>query len=201
MPQPARNVAHKLISRHLVSGTMDPGEEIALQIDQALMQDALGTLVMLALEAIGLDRARTEIAVQYVDHNINQNDFRNADDHLFLLSACRRFGIWYSRAGDGISHPVPMERFGIPGKALVGSDSHTCAAGSLGMLAMGAGSVDVAMVLAGEPLYIRMPQIWGVRPTGQLPQWVSAKDVILEMLRRHSVDGGVGRIIEYYGPG
>lgn len=200
-PTAGLNVAQMLIRSHVLEGSMTPGEEIALKMDQGLLQDALGTIVMLALEALDLDRAKTEIAVQYVDHNLLQSDYKNADDHVFLMSAAQRFGIWYSRAGNGISHPVHMERFGKPGKSLVGSDSHTCAAGSLGMLAIGAGSLDVAMVLAGEPLYIRMPEIWGVKLTGKLPDWVSAKDVILEMLRRHSVDGGVGRIIEYYGPG
>ena len=195
------NVTQKLIASHLLSGRVTPGEEIALKIDQALLQDALGTIVMLGLEALGIERIRTEMAAQYVDHNLLQNDFKNADDHLFLLSACRRFGMYYSGPGNGISHPVHMERFGKPGKTLVGSDSHTCAGGSLGMLALGAGSMDVALVLAGEPLYVRMPQVWGVNLTGKLPDWVSAKDVILEMLRRHSVDGGIGRVIEYYGPG
>ena len=195
------NVAQKLIKSHLLDGRLVPGEEIALKMDQVLLQDALGTIVMLALEAMDIDRVKTEIAVQYVDHNLMQSDYKNADDHLFLMSAAQRFGIWYSRPGNGISHPVHMERFGKPGKSLVGSDSHTCAAGSLGMLAIGAGSLDVAMVLAGQPLYVRMPEVWGVALTGEFPEWVSAKDVILEMLRRHSVDGGVGRIIEYYGPG
>src|SRR5882724_3589714 len=130
-----------------------------------------------------------------------QTDFKNADDHLFLRSACQRFGLWYSRPGNGVSHPVHMERFGIPGKTLLGSDSHTCAAGSLAMLAIGAGGLEVAQAMAGEPLYLTMPSIWGVRLTGQLPDWVSAKDVILEMLRRHGVTGGIGKIIEYYGPG
>src|SRR5699024_8460509 len=123
------------------------------------------------------------------------------EDHIFLESACRRFGLWYSKAGNGVSHPTHMQRFGVPGKTMVGSDSHTCAAGSLGMLAIGVGGLEVAMAIAGEPLYIRMPEIWGVRLTGELPPWTSAKDVILEMLRRHGVKGGVGRIIEYHGPG
>jgi aconitate hydratase len=144
---------------------------------------------------------KTELSAQYVDHNLLQTDNRNADDHLFLLSACRRFGVWYSRPGNGVSHPVHMQRFGIPGKSLLGSDSHTPAAGSLGMLAMGAGGLEVALAMAGEPYHIKMPDVWGVKLTGELPDWVSAKDVILEMLRRHDVDGGVGRIIEYYGPG
>ena len=158
-------------------------------------------MVMLELEALGLDRARTEASVQYVDHNLLQADERNMADHLFLRSACQRFGLWYSRPGNGVSHPVHMQRFGRPGASLAGSDSHTCAAGSLGMLAIGVGGLEVAMAMAGEPLYVTMPEIWGVRLTGTLPPWVSAKDVILEMLRRHGVKGGVGRIIEYHGPG
>jgi aconitate hydratase len=197
----AHNVTQKLIESHMVEGTLDPGSGIALRIDQTLTQDATGTTVMLELEAMGLDRVRTELSAQYVDHNLLQTDSRNADDHLFLLSACRRFGIWYSRPGNGVSHPVHQQRFGIPGKSLLGSDSHTPAAGSLGMLAMGAGGLEVALAMAGEPYHIKMPEVWGVRLTGELPDWVSAKDVILEMLRRHDVHGGMGRIIEYYGPG
>ena len=197
----AFNLAQKLIHSHLVTGGLAPGQEIALSVDQTLLQDVLGTLVMLELEAMGIDRVKVGLAAQYVDHNLVQNDHLNADEHLFLRSACRRFGVWYSRPGNGISHPVHMQRFGKPGLTLVGSDSHTPAAGSLGMLAFGAGGVEVALAMAGEPLYLRMPQIWGVRLTGELPDWVSAKDVILEMLRRHGVEGGFGRIIEYYGPG
>lgn len=196
-----RTLAHKLIESHLVSGSMVAGEEIALTVDQTLTQDATGTLVMQELEAMHLERAQTEVSVQYVDHNLLQADERNAEDHAFLRSACRRYGIWYSKPGNGVSHPTHMQRFGVPGKTMVGSDSHTPAAGSLGMLAMGVGGLEVAMAIAGEPLYLRMPEIWGVRLTGELPEWVSAKDVILEMLRRHSVQGGVNRIIEYYGPG
>jgi aconitate hydratase len=196
-----KNVAQKLIESHLVSGKMQAGEEIGLRIDQTLTQDATGTLVMLELEAMGLDRVRTELSAQYVDHNLLQTDFKNADDHIFLRSACRKFGVWFSRPGNGVSHPVHMERFGIPGKTLLGSDSHTCSAGSLGMLAIGAGGLEVALAMAGEPFFIKMPGIWGIKLTGKLPDWVSAKDVILEMLRRHSVSGGIGKIIEYYGPG
>jgi aconitate hydratase len=198
MPQ---NVAQKLIESHLVKGRMEPGEEIALKIDQTLTQDATGTMVMLELEAIGIRRVKTELSAQYVDHNLLQTDFRNADDHLFLQSACKKFGLWYSRPGNGVSHPVHMERFGVPGKTLLGSDSHTPAAGSLGMLAMGAGGLEVAMAMAAEPIFIKMPQIMGVKLSGKLPDWLSAKDIILEMLRRHGVDGGAGKIIEYYGPG
>jgi aconitate hydratase len=197
----AQNIAQKLIQAHLVDGEMRPGAEIALRMDQTLTQDATGTLVMLELEAMGLDRVRTELSAQYVDHNLLQEDHKNADDHEFLRSACQRFGVWYSRPGNGVSHPVHMQRFGRPGKTLVGSDSHTPAAGSLGMLAFGAGGVEVALAMAGEPLYLQMPAIWGVRLVGELPDWVSAKDVILEMLRRHDVDGARGRIVEYYGPG
>ena len=197
----ALNVAEKLIEAHLVSGEMTPGEEIGLRVDQGLLQDALGTLSMLALEAMEVDRVRTEVACQYVDHNLLQTDTKAADDHHFLRTACARFGMYYSPPGNGISHPVQMERLGRPGTLLLGSDSHSCAAGSLGMFGMGAGSIEVAMSLAGMPVYIRMPRVWGVRLTGRLPDWVSAKDVILEMLRRHGVKGGLGRVIEYYGPG
>ncbi len=197
----AQNVSRKLIESHLVKGRMEAGEEIALKIDQTLTQDATGTMVMLEFEAMGIARLKTELSAQYVDHNLLQTDFRNADDHLFLRSACKKFGLWYSRPGNGVSHPVHMEHFGVPGKTLLGSDSHTPAAGSLGMLAMGAGGLEVAMAMAGEPIFIKMPQVMGVKLTGKLSAWLSAKDVILEMLRRHGVDGGVGKIIEYFGPG
>ena len=197
----AQNVTQKLIASHLLSGHMKPGEEIALKIDQTLTQDATGTLALLEFEAIGVPRVRTEVSVQYVDHNLLQDDNKNADDHLFLRSACQKFGLWFSRPGNGVSHVLHMERFGIPGKTLLGSDSHTPAAGSLGMLAIGAGGLEVALAMAGEPFHVKMPKICGIRLTGMLPDWVSAKDVILEMLRRRSVDGGVGKIFEYYGPG
>jgi aconitate hydratase len=196
-----KNVTQKLIESHLVSGQMKTGDEIGLRIDQTLTQDATGTLVMLEFEAMKIPRVRTEVSAQYVDHNLLQMDHKNPDDHLFLLSACRKFGVWFSRPGNGVSHPVHMENLGVPGKTLLGSDSHTCSAGSLGMLGMGAGGLEVAMAMAGEPYFFRMPEIMGIRLTGTLPEWVSAKDVILEMLRRHGVSGGVGKIIEYYGPG
>ena len=195
------NVTQKLIQSHLVHGDMRPNEEIGIRIDQTLTQDATGTLVMLELEAMGLDRVKTEVSVQYVDHNIIQEDFKNPDDHLFLHSACQRFGVWYSRPGNGVSHPCHQENFGKPGKTLLGSDSHTPAAGAIGMLAIGAGGLEVALAMAGQAFFTRMPKIWGVKLTGSLPDWVSAKDVILEMLRRHGVDGGFGTVIEYYGPG
>lgn len=195
------NVAQKLIQAHLLDGEMIPGQEIALKIDQTLCQDATGTLVMLELEAMGLDRVKTELSAQYVDHNLIQEDYKNADDHLFLQSAAERFGVWFSRPGNGVSHPVHMENFGKPGKTLLGSDSHTCAAGCLGMLAIGAGGLEVAMAMSGHPFYVKMPRIFGVKLKGKLPEWVSAKDIILEMLRRHDVKGGVDCVIEYYGPG
>ncbi|WHS35867.1 aconitate hydratase [Auritidibacter ignavus] len=197
----ARNVTEKLIASHLVDGTLTPGDEIAMTVDQTLTQDATGTMVMLELEALGLDRIRTDLSVQYVDHNLLQTDEKNPDDHVFLQSAAQRFGLWYSKAGNGVSHPVHQAHFGKPGTTLIGSDSHTCAAGALGMLAIGVGGLEVAMAMAGQPLYVTMPEVWGVELTGELPDWVSAKDVVLEMLRRHGVKGGVGRIIEYHGPG
>ncbi|WP_210605518.1 aconitate hydratase [Brevibacterium oceani] len=195
------NVAQKLIRSHLESGDLSDGDELGIRIDQTLTQDATGTLVMLELEALGLDRIRTDLSVQYVDHNLLQTDEKNPEDHEFLRSAAQRFGLWFSPAGNGVSHPVHQSRFGRPGATLIGSDSHTCAAGALGMLAIGVGGLEIAMAMAGEPLYINAPQIMGVELTGQLPDWVSAKDVILEMLRRHGVKGGVGRIIEYHGEG
>ncbi len=196
-----RSVARRLIEAHLVEGEPRPGEEIGLRIDQTLTQDATGTLVMLELEAIGLERVATEVSAQYVDHNLVQEDAKNPDDHLFLRSACQRFGIWYSPAGNGVSHPVHQERFGRPGASLLGSDSHTPAAGAIGMLAIGAGGIEVAAAMAGDPFHVVCPEIWGIRLVGELPDWVSAKDVILELLRRHGVDGGVGTILEYHGPG
>ncbi len=197
----AQTVTQKLIASHLVEGRMKAGEEIALTIDQTLTQDATGTLVMLEFEAMNIGRVRTELSVQYVDHNLIQTDFRNPDDHLFLRSACRKFGLRFSPPGNGVSHPVHAANFSRPGKTLLGSDSHTCSNGSLGMLAIGAGGLEVAMAMAGKPFHVKMPLVWGVRLTGALNLWVSAKDVILEMLRRHGVSGGVGKVIEWYGPG
>ncbi len=182
-------------------GRLVAGEEIALRVDQTLTQDATGTLVLLELEAMGLERVRTQVSAQYVDHNLLQEDFKNADDHLFLRSGCQRFGLWWSRPGNGVSHVVHMARLGKPGTFLLGADSHTCAAGALGMLAIGTGGLEVAMAMAGEPYNVRMPRVFGVRLEGQLPDWVSAKDIVLEMLRRHGEAGGVGWIFEYHGPG
>lgn len=195
------NLTQKIIHSHLVEGDPLPGNEIGLKVDQTLCQDATGTLVMLELEAMGLDRVKTDLSVQYVDHNLIQEDFKNADDHLFLQSAAKRFGLWFSRAGNGVSHPLHMEYFGKPGQIMVGSDSHTCAGGALGMLAVGTGGLEVAMAMAGHLFYVKMPKVLGVRLTGKLPDWVSAKDVILELLRRRGVKGGVSCVIEYYGPG
>ncbi|GEK57596.1 aconitate hydratase [Marinococcus halophilus] len=197
----ARNVTQKLIEEHLVSGDMTPGEEIGMKIDQTLTQDATGTMVMLELEAMGVERAQTEASAQYVDHNIIQEDNKNPDDHLFLQTAAKRFGMYFSRPGNGVSHPVHMQRLARPGRTLLGSDSHTCANGCMGMLAMGAGGIEVTMAIAGEPFFVKMPQVWGVKLTGKLPDWVSAKDVILELLRRHDVKAGANKVIEYYGPG
>ena len=200
MPQPL-NLTQKLIKAHLVDGQMISGEEIGLKIDQTLCQDATGTLVMLELEAMNLDRAKTEVSVQYVDHNLIQNDFKNADDHLFLESAAARFGLWFSRPGNGISHPLHTSRFGKPGKTLLGSDSHTPSSGCLGMYAMGAGGLDVAFAIAGKPIYIKMPKVLGIEITGKLSDWVSAKDVVLELLRRYDVKGCRGMVVEFYGLG
>jgi aconitate hydratase len=196
-----QNVSQKLISSHLISGEMKPESEIGLKIDQVLLQDATGTLVMLELEAFNLTKTKPEVAVQYVDHNLLQTDYKNMDDHLFLQSAAARFGFWFSRSGNGISHVVHMERFGRPGKTLLGSDSHTPAGGSIGMLAIGTGGLDIALASAGEPYFVKMPKVMGVHLIGELPNWVSAKDVILEILRRYDVTGGRGYILEYYGPG
>ena len=199
--RPPMNVTQKIMSAAIVEGEMTPGAEIALRVDQVLLQDVLGTLAMLEFEAMGLERIRVGLAAQYIDHNLVQADHMNADEHMFLRSACRRFGVWYSKPGNGISHPVHMARFGKPGEVMVGSDSHTPGAGALGMFAIGAGGADVALAMAGQPIRLPMPKVCGVRVVGDLPPWVSAKDVILEMLRRHGTEGGVGRIFEYHGPG
>lgn len=195
------NLARQLIADHLVEGEMRPGEEIALKIDQFLTHDMCGPLCALQLEAMGVEEISGDIAVAYCDHLLIEADSKNADDHILLQSAARRFGMWFSRPGNGTSHPVHQQRFGVPGKTLLGTDSHTPGAGGIGMLAIGAGGLEISMALTGQPFRLRMPEIWGMRLTGRLPDWVSAKDVILEVLRRHNVDGGHGRIIEYYGPG
>jgi len=195
------SLTYKIIREHLVSGEMIPGQEIGLRIDQTLTQDATGTMAYLQFETLGLERVRTERSVSYVDHNMLQTDFRNADDHRYLQSVAAKYGLYFSRPGNGICHQVHLERFGVPGKTLLGSDSHTPTAGGLGMLAIGAGGLDVAVAMAGAPFYVPMPQVVLVWLTGELQPWVSAKDVILELLRRLSVKGGVGKVFEYGGPG
>jgi len=197
----ADTLTYKIINAHLVEGAPTPGETIALRIDQTLTQDATGTAAYLQLEVMNLDRVRTELSVSYVDHNTLQSGPMNADDHAFLRSIAARYGIVFSRPGNGICHQVHLECFGVPGKTLLGSDSHTPTGGGLGMLAIGAGGQDVACAMAGMPFYVTAPQVVGVRLTGQLAPWVAAKDVILEVLRRMSVKGGVGKVIEYTGPG
>jgi aconitate hydratase len=195
------NVAQKLISSHLVSGEMNAGEEIAISIDQTLTQDATGTMAYLEFEAMGIPKVRTKLSVSYVDHNTLQSGFENADDHRFLKSIAGKYGLYYSRPGNGICHQVHMERFACPGQTLLGSDSHTPNAGSVGMLAIGAGGLSVALAMAGEAFWLVMPQVVRVNLKGVYAPGVSAKDVILEVLRRLTVKGGVGKIIEYGGEG
>ncbi len=194
-------IAQKIIRDHLISGEMTPGSEIALRIDQTLTQDATGTMAYLEFEAIGIPRVRTELSVAYIDHNTLQSGFENADDHRYIQSVARKYGIRFSRPGNGICHQVHLERFGKPGKTLIGSDSHTPTGGGIGMLAMGAGGMDVAVAMGGGAYYITMPKMFKVNLTGRLRPWVSAKDVSLEILRILSVKGGVGAIIEWGGEG
>ena len=194
-------VAQKLIKSHLVSGDMTVGSEVGLKIDQTLTQDATGTMAYLEFEAMGVPRVRTELSVAYIDHNTLQTGFENADDHRFIQSVAKKRGIRFSRPGNGICHQVHLERFGKPGKTLIGSDSHTPTGGGIGMLAMGAGGLDVAVAMGGGTYYITMPKIVNVHLTGKLNPYVAAKDVILEVLRRMTVKGGVGKIIEYTGEG
>lgn len=194
-------LAQKLIQSHLVEGEMIPGTEIGLKIDQTLTQDATGTMAYLEFEAMGVDRVKTERSVAYIDHNTLQTGFENADDHRFIQTVTKKHGIYFSRPGNGICHQVHLERFGIPGKTLIGSDSHTPTGGGIGMLAMGAGGLDVAVAMGGGTYYIPMPKMTRINLTGKLQPWVSAKDVILEVLRRMTVKGGVGKIIEYGGEG
>jgi len=196
----AKTLVEQIMAVHLMSGELVPGAEVALKIDHTLTQDATGTLAYLEFEAMGVARAKPEIAVSYVDHNLLQTDFRNADDHRFLRTIAAHYGLHFSPPGNGISHQVHLERFSAPGKTLIGSDSHTPTAGGAAMLAFGAGGLDVALALAGQPFYLIMPEILGVRLEGKLPAWVSAKDVILELLRRLTVKGGRGKILEFFGP-
>ncbi len=197
----AKNLATKILEAHLVSGELVPGREIAVRVDHTLLQDATGTMAILEFLAMGVPRVKVELAAQYIDHNLLQTDNKNADDHVFLMTAAQKFGIHLSKPGNGVSHQVHLERFGVPGKVMLGADSHTPSAAGLSMLAIGAGGLDVALAMAGHPFHLPCPKIWGVKLVGKLPPWVSGKDVILEMLRRHTVKGGVGKIIEYYGPG
>ncbi len=194
-------VVEKILSRHLVSGELTPGAEISIRIAQTLTQDATGTMAYLQFEAMGVPRVRTELSVSYVDHNTLQTGFENADDHLYLRTVAAKHGVYFSRPGNGICHQVHLERFGVPGKTLLGSDSHTPTAGGIGMIGIGAGGLDVACAMAGEPFSLTCPKVVRVELTGALSPWVSAKDVILELLRRLSVKGGVGRMFEYGGPG
>lgn len=195
------NLTHKIIADHLVEGQMIPGQEIAIRIDQTLTQDATGTMAYLQFEAMGIPRVKTKLSVSYVDHNMLQTGFENADDHRFLQTFAARYGIYFSRPGNGICHQVHLERFSVPGQTLLGSDSHTPTSGGAGMLAIGAGGLDVAVAMGGGPFYLTMPKVVGVHLKGRLQPWVAAKDIILEMLRRLTVKGGVGRIFEYYGEG
>lgn len=196
-----KNLVRKIIANHLLSGEMVAGQEIALRIDQTLTQDATGTMSYLQFEAMGVPQVKTKLSVSYVDHNTLQTGFENADDHRFLQTVAAKYGIYFSRPGNGICHQVHLERFGVPGYTLLGSDSHTPTGGGIGMLAIGAGGLDVAVAMAGGPFYLNMPQVVNVKLTGNLQPWVSAKDIILEVLRIVTVKGGVGKIFEYTGPG
>ena len=196
-----KNLTYKIIEKHLVSGEMKAGKEISIKIDQTLTQDATGTMVYLQFEAIGIKRVQTELSVSYVDHNTIQTDYKNPDDHLFLQSFAKKYGLYFSRPGNGICHQVHLERFGRPVKTLLGSDSHTPTGGGLGMLAIGAGGLDIACAMAGAPFTLAMPKVIGIHLTGALQPMCSAKDVILELLRRCTVKNGVGKVFEYYGDG
>ena len=194
-------IAQKIIAAHLVSGSMQVGEDIGLRIDQTLTQDATGTMAYLEFEAMGVPRVKTERSVAYIDHNTLQSGFENADDHKFIQSVAKKHGIYFSKPGNGICHQLHLERFGVPGKTLIGSDSHTPTGGGIGMLAFGAGGMDVAVAMGGGEYHITMPKMMKINLTGRLSPWVSAKDVILAVLQKLSVKGGVGRIIEYAGEG
>jgi aconitate hydratase len=197
----AMNLSHKIIAAHLVTGKLEAGSEIAVRIDQTLTQDATGTMAYLQFEAMGVPRVKTKLSVSYVDHNMLQQDYMNADDHQYLQSVAAKYGIYFSRPGNGICHQVHRERFGVPGETLIGSDSHTPTGGGLGMIAIGAGGLDIALAMAGKPYVITMPKILSVKLTGSLQPWVSGKDIILEVLRLLTCKGGINKIIEYNGPG
>lgn len=195
------NLTQKILKEHLASGEMETGKAITVRIDQTLTQDATGTMAYLQFEAMGVPRVKTKLSVSYVDHNTLQVDYMNPDDHLFLQSIAAKHGIYFSRPGNGICHQIHLERFGVPGTTLLGSDSHTPTGGGVGQIAIGAGGLDVAFAMAGKPFGLKMPEVVNVRLTGKLPSLVSAKDVILELLRRVGVKGGVGKVFEYSGPG
>src|SRR5918992_1058473 len=197
----AKNLVTRILEDHIVEGSLDPGEEVGLRIDQTLLQDATGTMACLQFERMGVDRAQVDFAVQYVDHNVIQLDFKNPDDHRFLQAFAARYGLHYSRPGNGICHYLHVERFARPGATLVGADSHTTSSGALGSIAIGAGGLDVALVMAGQPFQTPAPKVVGVELTGALSDWVTPKDVILELLKRRGVRGGLGRIFEFYGSG
>ena len=197
----AQNIVEKILEAHKVSGDLKPGKELAIRIDQTLTQDATGTMAYLQFESMGLDRVKADLAVSYVDHNTIQVGFENADDHAYLKSVAERYGIVYSRPGNGICHQLHLERFGKPGATLLGSDSHTPTGGGIGMLAIGAGGIDVAVAMGGGPFYLTSPRVTLVKLTGELQSGVSAKDVILKVLSVYGTNGNVGRVLEYGGPG
>ncbi|MGH3148322.1 MAG: aconitase family protein, partial [Rubrobacter sp.] len=197
----ADNLVAKIFKDHVEGGSFEPGEEVALRMDQTLLQDATGTMASLQFEKMGIDRVQVPFAVQYVDHNIIQLDFKNPDDHRFLQAFAAKYGIYFSRPGNGICHYLHVERFAKPGATLIGADSHTTSSGALGSIAIGAGGLDVALVMAGQPFQTPAPKVVGVELTGELPEWVTPKDVILELLRRRDVRGGLNRIFEFHGEG
>jgi aconitate hydratase len=194
-------IAEKILKDHLLEGELAPGREIGIRIDQSLTQDATGTLVYLEFESLGMKRVNIELAVSYVDHNIIQTDFRNADDHRFLQSTASKYGVIFSPAGNGVSHHVHRQRFGVPGKTLIGSDSHTTTGGCLGMLAMGSGGIEVALAMAGRPYHINTPKLWGMHVEGKFQPFVSGKDLILKLLGDYTAKSGIGKIMEFFGPG
>jgi aconitate hydratase len=196
-----KNLVQKILKGHLVSGTLKPCEDIAIAIDQTLTQDATGTMAYLQFEALGIPRVKTKFSISYVDHNMLQTGFENADDHRFLQTFSAKYGVFFSKPGNGICHQIHLERFARPGEILLGSDSHTPNAGAIGMIAIGVGGLDIALAMAGEPYYLKMPEIVGVTLKGKLPPWVASKDIMLELLRRFTVKGGVGKIFEFRGPG
>src|ERR671939_577708 len=197
----AKNLVTRILEDHMVEGSLDPGEEVGLRIDQTLLQDATGTMACLQFERMGVDRVQVPFAVQYVDHNIIQRDFKNPDDHRFLQAFAAKYGMYYSRPGNGICHYLHVERFARPGATMVGADSHTTSSGAVGSIAIGVGGLDVALVLAGRPFDTAVPTVVGVELTGELQDWVTPKDVILELLRRYGTSGATNSIFEFYGPG